>query len=180
SFILNDERISILSIPGSREVAIELNSLSKTFNMAGWRIGMLLGAKERISEVLRFKSNMDSGMFYPLQLAASRALTVSDEWYNDLNTIYRARREKVYELLGLLDCIYDKNQVGRFTWATVPDQFKDSYELADEILYKARVFITPGGIFGTQGNNYIRISLCAPESVFQEAINRISSVDLSE
>lgn len=180
SFILNDERISILSIPGSREVAIELNSLSKTFNMAGWRIGMLLGAKERISEVLRFKSNMDSGMFYPLQLAASRALTVSDEWYNDLNTIYRARREKVYELLGLLDCIYDKNQVGMFIWAKVPDQFKDSYELADEILYKARVFITPGGIFGTQGNNYIRISLCAPESVFQEAINRISSVDLSE
>jgi len=180
SFILNDERISILSIPGSKEVAIELNSLSKTFNMAGWRVGMLLGAKERISEVLRFKSNMDSGMFYPLQLAASKALAVSENWYNELNTVYTDRREKVYELLNLLDCIYDKNQVGMFIWARIPTKYKDSYELADEILYKARVFITPGGIFGTQGNNYIRISLCAPKSVFQEAINRINSANLSD
>ncbi len=179
SFILNDEQISILSIPGSKDVAIELNSFSKTFNMAGWRIGMLLGAAERISEVLRFKSNMDSGMFYPLQMAASKALSLNNEWYTELNKVYRKRREKVYELLDLLNCTYDKNQVGMFMWAKIADKHQDSYALADEILDKSRVFITPGGIFGSQGIKHIRISLCAPESVFTEAIKRITLSNLS-
>lgn len=176
SFILNDERISILSIPGSKEVAIELNSFSKTFNMAGWRLGMLLGAKERISEVLRFKSNMDSGMLYPVQVAASKALSVGPEWYQGLNTAYGSRREKVYDLLSHLNCRYDKQQVGMFVWAKIPDSYKDAYELSDQILTKARVFITPGGIFGSQGMNYIRISLCASEQTLDEAINRIKAV----
>lgn len=179
SFILNDEQISILSIPGSKEVAIELNSFSKTFNMAGWRIGMLLGAPERISEVLRFKSNMDSGMFYPLQMAASKALSLDKDWYSELNTVYRERREKVYELLDILNCTYDKNQVGMFVWAKISDKYEDAYVLTDEILDKSRVFITPGGIFGSQGRNHIRISLCAPESIFAEAIKRITSSNLS-
>jgi len=179
SFILNDEQISILSIPGSKDVAIELNSFSKTFNMAGWRIGMLLGASERISEVLRFKSNMDSGMFYPLQMAASKALSLDTDWYTELNKVYRKRREKVYELLDLLNCTYDKNQVGMFTWAKIADKYEDAYVLTDEILDKSRVFITPGGIFGSQGENHIRISLCAPESIFIEAIKRITSSNLS-
>lgn len=179
SFILNDEQISILSIPGSKDVAIELNSFSKTFNMAGWRIGMLLGAAERISEVLRFKSNMDSGMFYPLQMAASKALSLNKDWYTELNQVYRKRRETVYELLDLLNCTYDKNQVGMFMWAKIADKHQDSYALADEILDKSRVFITPGGIFGSQGIKHIRISLCAPESVFTEAIKRITLSNLS-
>jgi len=178
SFILNEERISILSIPGSKEVALELNSFSKTFNMAGWRLGMLLGAPERISEVLRFKSNMDSGMFYPLQLAASKALDITEDWYQELNAIYKDRREKVYELLDLLKCTYDKKQVGLFMWAKIPQGYIDAYELTDEILNKARVFITPGGIFGSQGKNYIRISLCAPETIFQEVIERINTANI--
>ena len=176
SFILNDERISILSIPGSKEVAIELNSFSKTFNMAGWRLGMLLGAKERISEVLRFKSNMDSGMLYPLQVAASKALSLGSEWYRDLNSAYSKRREKVYDLLTLLNCSYDKAQVGMFVWARIPESYADAYLLSDHILNEARVFITPGGIFGSQGNNYIRISLCASEQTLDEAIKRIQAV----
>jgi len=176
SFILNDERISILSIPGSKEVAIELNSFSKTFNMAGWRLGMLLGAKERISEVLRFKSNMDSGMLYPLQVAASRALSIGPEWYQNLNKAYGSRREKVYELLSLLNCKYDKDQVGMFVWARIADSYKDAYQLSDQVLSDARVFITPGGIFGSQGKNYIRISLCASEQTLDEAIKRIKAV----
>src|SRR5690606_33497721 len=176
SFILNDERISILSIPGSKEVAIELNSFSKTFNMAGWRLGMLLGAKERISEVLRFKSNMDSGMLYPLQVAASRALSIGPEWYQNLNKAYGSRREKVYELLSLLHCKYDKDQVGMFVWARIADSYKDAYQLSDQVLSDARVFITPGGIFGSQGKNYIRISLCASEQTLDEAIKRIKAV----
>jgi len=180
SFILNEERISILSIPGSKEVAIELNSFSKTFNMAGWRFGMMVGARERISEVLRFKSNMDSGMFYPSQVAASKALEVGQEWYDDLNSVYTTRREKVEELLNLLHCSYNKHQVGMFVWARIPDNYENAYQLTDEILHKARVFITPGGIFGSQGNKYIRISLCAPVSTFEEVIKRINSANLSD
>lgn len=180
SFILNEERISILSLPGSKEVAIELNSFSKTFNMAGWRLGMMVGAKERISEVLRFKSNMDSGMFYPSQLAASKALEVEQEWYDDLNSVYKIRREKVDELLNLLHCSYNKHQVGMFVWAKIPDNYENAYQLTDEVLHKARVFITPGGIFGSQGNKYIRISLCAPVSTFEEVIKRINSTNLSD
>lgn len=178
SFILNDDQLSLLSIEGSKEVVLELNSFSKTYNMAGWRIGMLLGAQERIAEIMRFKSNMDSGMFYPLQIAASKALSLGKEWYNGINAEYKKRRIKVFELMDTLQCTYSKEQVGMFVWAKIPDRYNDSYELADEILDKARVFITPGGIFGSQGSRYIRISLCATEKVFDEARNRINSVKI--
>lgn len=173
SFILNDKPMSLLSVPGAKEVAIELNSLSKSHNMAGWRIGMLVGDKQRIDEVLRFKSNMDSGMFLPLQLAAAKALQLDENWHQSINKIYRARREKVIELLHLLNCTFDDKQAGLFMWAAIPTGFKDGYQLADEILYQSNVFITPGGIFGNAGDKYIRISLCSTEEKLTEAIGRI-------
>ncbi len=175
SFVLNDEPVSLLSIEGAKEVVIELNSLSKSHNMAGWRVGVLCGAAERINEVLRFKSNMDSGMFLPLQLAAARALTLGKEWHDEVNAIYRERREKVFQLLDLLGAVYAKNQVGMFVWAKIPGKYKDGYEIADDVLYKANVFITPGGIFGNAGDNYIRISLCGSVEKFEEAINRVKN-----
>ena len=175
SFILNEEPASLLSVEGAKDCVIELNSLSKSHNMAGWRVGMLCGAKERIEEVLRFKSNMDSGMFLPAQLAAAKALGLGKEWHDEVNTIYRARREKVFELLELLHCKFSKEQVGMFVWASIPASYKDGYVLSDEVLYKSNVFITPGGIFGTAGNKYIRVSLCAPVQKFEEAINRIKN-----
>ena len=173
SFILNENPKSILSVEGAKEHVLELNSLSKSHNMAGWRIGMLSGAAERINEVIRFKSNMDSGMFLPLQLAAAKALQLGREWHDELNMVYRERREKVYELLNLLNCTYSTDQAGLFIWAAIPPEYKDGYVLSDEILYKANVFITPGGIFGDAGKKYIRVSLCAPVERFTEAINRI-------
>lgn len=173
SFILNDNPMSLLSIEGAKNCVIELNSLSKSHNMAGWRVGMLCGAKERIEEVLRFKSNMDSGMFLPVQLAAAKALQLGKEWHNEVNTVYRERREKVFELLQLLDCEFSKKQAGLFVWAKIPSTYKDGYVLSDEVLYKSNVFITPGSIFGSAGKKYIRISLCSPEEKFEEAIQRI-------
>lgn len=173
SFILNENPQSLLAIAGAKEVAIELNSLSKSSNMAGWRIGMLVAAEERINEILRFKTNMDSGMFLPMQLAAAKALSLEKSWYDELNDTYRKRREKVYEIMDMLDCVYSTNQVGLFVWAKIPDTFESGYQLSDNILQRAKVFITPGGIFGTAGNQYIRISLCAKEEVLEEAISRI-------
>lgn len=175
SFILNNKPISLLSVDGAKDVAIELNSLSKASNMAGWRVGMMVGAKERIEEVLRFKSNMDSGMFLPVQLAAAKALSLGTEWYEELNSVYTKRREVVYQLLDVLNCSYDKSQVGMFVWAKIPAKYKDGYELSDDVLYNKNVFITPGGIFGSNGNGYIRISLCAKEEVLQQALQRIAS-----
>jgi len=174
SFILNDNPASLLSIPGAKEVALELNSLSKSHNMAGWRIGMLCGSKERIEEVLRFKSNMDSGMFMPLQLAAAKALSLGQDWYSHINSIYSERRGKVYQIFDILGCSYELTQVGLFVWAKIPDHYADAYALSDEILYGANVFLTPGGIFGSEGNRYLRISLCGDLSRFEEAIARIS------
>ena len=173
SFILNDNPISLLSVEGAKEVAIELNSLSKASNMAGWRVGMMVGAKERIDEVLRFKSNMDSGMFLPIQLAAAKALSLDKEWYQQLNAVYVERRELVFQLLDALNCSYDKSQAGMFVWAKIPAGYKDGYKLSDEILYNKNVFLTPGGIFGSNGNEYIRTSLCAKKAVFEEALERI-------
>jgi aspartate/methionine/tyrosine aminotransferase len=173
SFILNDEPMSMLSIPGAIEVALELNSLSKSHNMAGWRIGMLCGAKERINEVLKFKSNMDSGMFLPMQLAAAKALSLEDDWYKTVNEVYKARRQKAFELLDLLNCKFSKSQAGMFIWAAIAPKYKDGYKLSDEVLQHANVFITPGGIFGSQGNKYVRVSLCSTEQKIEEAINRI-------
>ncbi len=175
SFILNDEPLSLLSVDGAKEVAVELNSLSKSHNMAGWRVGMLCGDKERINEVMRFKSNMDSGMFLPLQLAATKALSLNGEWHSKLNEHYKKRREKVFELLDLLGCSYSREQVGLFVWASVPAAAKDGYAVSDEVLYGARVFITPGGIFGTEGDRYIRVSLCSTEENLERAINKIKT-----
>ncbi|MDE3182630.1 MAG: aminotransferase class I/II-fold pyridoxal phosphate-dependent enzyme [Bacteroidota bacterium] len=176
SFILNDHPMSLLSVEGAKEVVIELNSFSKSHNMAGWRVGMLCGAKERIEEVLRFKSNMDSGMFLPLQLAAAKALELGQDWYDSVNSVYKKRREKVFALLDLLNCSYDKNQAGLFVWASIPGNYKDGFELSDEVLEGSNVFITPGGIFGTAGNQYVRVSLCANEEKLDEAINRIQKI----
>ena len=173
SFILNDAPASILKVPGAKDVAIELNSLSKSHNMAGWRVGVMSGARERIDEVLRFKSNMDSGMFLPAQLAAAKALQLPQSWYNEVNAIYKKRREKVFDLLDLLQCVYDKKQAGMFVWAKIPASYKTGYELSDEVLYGTGVFITPGGIFGKAGDGYIRVSLCSPEEKFAESIKRI-------
>lgn len=174
SFILNDRPLSLMELPGAKEVVLELNSLSKSHNMAGWRIGMLCAAKERIEEVLRFKSNMDSGMFMPMQLAAVKALGLGSDWYKHINSIYAERRTKVYHILDILGCSYASDQVGLFVWAKIPAHYADAYALSDEVLYGSNVFLTPGGIFGSQGNRYIRISLCGDLSRFEEAIKRIS------
>ena len=173
SFILNEWPVSMLSAAGAKDCVIELNSLSKSHNMAGWRVGALCGAKERIDEVLRFKSNMDSGMFLPLQLAAAKALTLEKDWHDSINIVYKARREKVFELLDLLQCKYSKEQAGMFVWAAIPSGYKDGYALSDKVLYGSNVFITPGGIFGNAGDKYVRVSLCCKEEYIEEAIKRI-------
>ena len=175
SFILNDNPMSLLSVDGAKDCVIELNSLSKSHNMAGWRVGMLCGSAERIEEVLRFKSNMDSGMFLPVQLAAAKALSLEKEWHDEVNIVYKKRRERVFELLQLLGCEFSKEQVGMFVWAKIPTKYKDGYALSDEVLYKSNVFITPGGIFGTCGDKYIRVSLCSKEEKIEEAIQRIKN-----
>lgn len=176
SFVLTNQPQSILSVEGALDVAIELNSLSKSHNMAGWRVGVICAAKERVDEIIRFKSNMDSGMFLPVQLAAAKALSLPIEWYQSVNAIYTERRTKVYELFNLLNCEYSTHQVGMFVWAKISKQFNNAYDLSDEVLYKAGVFITPGAIFGSAGNQYVRISLCGTVQKFDEAINRIKNV----
>ena len=175
SFILNDKPISMLSVPAMMEVGIELNSLSKSHNMAGWRIGALLGKLEFLNPVLKFKSNMDSGMFLPLQLAAVEALSADTKWFEQQNVLYKSRQKLVFELLDLLGCTYDQAQSGMFVWAKTPNNVSSGYALSDQILIENAVFITPGGIFGSQGNEYIRISLCAKEEIFKEVIQRIKS-----
>lgn len=175
SFILNDNPMSLLATAGAKDVAIELNSLSKSHNMAGWRVGMLCGAKERIDEVIRFKSNMDSGMFLPAQLAAAKALELDEDWHKSVNEIYKKRRIRVFKLLKLLNCKFSELQAGMFVWAAIPANYKDGYELSNNILYNSNVFITPGGIFGSAGNQYVRVSLCNTEEKIEEAIERISS-----
>lgn len=173
AFILNSRLHSILSVPGAAGAALELNSLSKAHNMAGWRIGMLAGHRDYLQVVLRFKSNMDSGMFKPLQMAAVKALQSPPEWHQRLNAVYNERRQTVFELLDTLECSYDPAQVGMFVWAKAPPRYKNGYELSDEILHKAHVFLTPGGIFGSAGDGYIRISLCSDGALYEEAIRRV-------
>ncbi|MBY0537576.1 MAG: aminotransferase class I/II-fold pyridoxal phosphate-dependent enzyme [Chitinophagaceae bacterium] len=175
SFILNDQPQSLLATPGALDCVLELNSLSKSQNMAGWRVGMLCASKDRIDEVLRFKSNMDSGMFLPLQLAAAKALSLGKDWYDSVNAVYKERREKAFELLDLLHCTYDRAQVGMFVWAKIPAAEESGYTVSDKVLYGANVFITPGGIFGTAGNGYVRVSLCSTIENFNESIARIKS-----
>ena len=176
SFIRNEHPESLLATEGAKDVALELNSLSKSHSMAGWRIGMLAGAKERIDEVIRFKSNMDSGMFYPMQAAAAEALDLDEEWYRDLNRIYREREVIGFELLDLMGCSYAKPQSGLFVWGRLPEGAGDCFEFSDKLLYGCGVFVTPGGIFGSEGNNYIRISLCSPVEVLLRAKERIAAL----
>lgn len=173
SFILNNKPESILQIEGALDIAIELNSLSKSHSMAGWRVGVLCANEQRVNEVLRFKSNMDSGMFLPVELAAAKALSLDESWYNSINEIYRQRRNDVYNLLNKLNCTYSTEQNGLFVWAKIPSAYKNAYDFSDEILYNNNVFITPGGIFGSNGDNYIRVSLCATSEKIQEAIERV-------
>jgi len=175
SFILNEQPMSMLSIPGMKEVAIELNSLSKSHNMAGWRIGAAIGKAAFLQPVMKFKSNMDSGMFLPLQEAAAKALEADSTWFENQNTLYQERQKLVFQLMDIVGCRYDSAQTGMFVWAKVPDKYASGYALSDKILAENAVFITPGGIFGTQGNGYVRISLCAKEDVFKEAIERINT-----
>lgn len=169
SFLLNDQPMSLLRVEGAKGCVLELNSLSKTYNMAGWRVGMLCGAKENIDEILRFKSNMDSGMFLPVQLAAIEALSLPKEWHDELNEMYQVRREKVFALLDDLQCTYSRGQGGLFVWAKVPAKYKSGFALSDELLYNHNIFITPGGIFGSAGNHYLRVSLCSPVEKIEEA-----------
>ena len=172
SFVLNDNPISILQVAGAKDIALELNSLSKTFNMAGWRVGMVLGNEDYINEILKVKSNMDSGMFYGIQKGAIQALELSDEWFVAQNKIYQERRNLIWKLADKLGTTYDKKTTGLFVWAKIPEG-KKSEEVTDAILYENDVFITPGTIFGSQGEGYIRFSLCVPVAVIKEAISRI-------
>ena len=176
SFILNEHPISILSIPGAKECCIEFNSMSKSHNMPGWRIGMLASNADFVQWILKVKSNIDSGMFRPLQMAATKALSCGQEWYDQLNEVYRNRRDIAEKIMKALGCSYDPSQAGLFVWGKIPDSATDAESLADEILYNAHVFITPGFIFGSRGNRYIRISLCAPEKKMQEALHRIEKI----
>ena len=171
SFILNERPTSIFEVPGAKNVCLELNSLSKTFNMSGWRVGWAAGSEALLQPVLRIKSNMDSGMFRPVQLAAATALTQGTHWYSQLAHVYRERRERAFELLDRLDCTYSREQSGLFVWARSP--LDDVSPLIDQWLYEKSLFITPGHIFGEAGRPYVRISLCSPVAVFEEAIGRI-------
>ena len=173
SFILNDNPISILSRKGAFEVCLELNSLSKTFNMAGWRVGMLLGNKNYIKDVVKIKSNMDSGMFYGIQIGAIASLNLKKDWFKSLNEIYFKRREKVFELAKKLNTSFDKNISGLFVWAKLNEDVKSSEKFIDRILYEHNIFITPGSIFGSNGDRFIRLSLCVEEKIIEEAINRL-------
>jgi len=172
SFVLNDNPTSILNVEGAKDVCLELNSLSKTFNMAGWRVGMVLGNSEHISNILKVKSNMDSGMFYGIQKGAIEALKCSKMWFVTLNSVYKRRRDLVWELAEALNCTYDKNATGLFVWAKLPPYLK-SEEFIDLVLKNNHIFITPGTIFGSQGEGYIRFSLCASTEVLEEALARV-------
>ena len=176
SFILNENPMSILGVNGAKDIAVELNSLSKSHNMAGWRVGVLCGAKEKIDDVLRFKSNMDSGMFLPVQLAATKALQLGKDWHDELNESYAKRRTLAMQLLESINCKAAPGQAGMFIWAAIPSSYKDCYELSNEILYGSNVFITPGGIFGTAGDKYIRVSLCSTEEKLKQAIGRVQKI----
>jgi aspartate/methionine/tyrosine aminotransferase len=174
SFILNKEYLSIFSAAGAREIALELNSLSKSHNMAGWRIGMVAGHRDYITEILKVKSNMDSGIFRAMQEAAVEALGNPPSWYDEVNSVYRTRRLIVEEIMELLGCTFEKSQSGLFLWGRLPEEIPDCETFVEEILQKAHVFITPGFIFGSNGKRYIRISLCAEEGTLHEAKTRIS------
>lgn len=180
SFILNPNPESILSVPGAKDIAIELNSLSKSHNMAGWRVAMLASNPQFVNWILKVKSNIDSGMFKPVMLAAVKALQSGKEWYDELNEVYSERRKVAEEIATALGCTFDSNQKGLFLWAKVPDDCQSGEKLGDDALYKARVFITPGFIFGSNGERYIRISLCANKENMLRALDRLKDAEITK
>ena len=174
SFILNDKPMSLLQVEGAKDCCIEFNSMSKSHNMPGWRVGMCATNPTFISWILKIKSNIDSGTFRGIQLAAAAALSNDEEWHHEANIeTYSRRRKYAEQIMDALGCKYDPNQVGMFLWGRIPDRYADCEELTEKVLHKARVFITPGFIFGSKGQRYIRISLCANESVFAAALQRV-------
>lgn len=179
SFILNEgEKLSILQIPGAKDHCIEFNSMSKSHNMPGWRVGMLATNSEFISWILKVKSNIDSGTFRALQLAAAQAYANTEQWHTEANiATYARRRAMAQEIMDTLHCSYDPNQVGMFLWGRIPDSYADVEELTERVLHEARVFITPGFIFGSNGKRFIRISLCANDEKFREAVERIKALE---
>jgi LL-diaminopimelate aminotransferase len=178
SFVLNDHPKSILSVSGAKDIAIELNSLSKTFNMAGWRVGMVVGHKTYLDAILKVKSNMDSGMYYGIQKGAVEALGLSSDWFDDMNKVYKERREIIWKICEQLDCTYDRESSGLFVWAKIPSN-TNSTELTDHILYDYDVFITPGIVFGSQGEGFIRFSLCVDRSKMMEVLGRLNKPQIS-
>ena len=171
SFVLNGNPLSILQVEGSSAIALELNSLSKTYNMAGWRVGMVMGNPILIDAILKVKSNMDSGMFYGIQKGAIEALKLGNDWFEKQNEIYTKRRNLIFKLAEKLNCVFDKNSVGLFVWAKLPAGIL-SEEFIDKVLIEKHIFITPGTIFGSNGEGYIRFSLCVTEEKIQQAIER--------
>ena len=179
SLILNREPLSIMQIEGAKDCCIEFNSMSKSHNMPGWRVGMIAANATFISWILKVKSNIDSGMFRPLQLAAAAALHNDEAWHETMNIeLYSKRRAVAEQIMDVLGCTYDKNQVGMFVWGKIPAELNDVEELTEKILHQARVFITPGFIFGSNGARYIRISLCATETKLAEALERVKRLNL--
>ena len=172
SFVLNNNPQSILKLRGAKETALELNSLSKSFNMAGWRVGMLLGASSFLKEVLKVKTQMDSGMFYGIQQGAIAALKVSSTWFTAMNTVYEKRRKLVWKIADALGCSYSKDTTGMFVWAKTPKGV-EAESMVDDLLYNKSIFIAPGSIFGSNGEGYIRFSLCVPEDKIKEALERL-------
>ena len=172
SFVLSKNPISLLSVEGAKDIALELNSLSKTFNMAGWRVGMVLGNSDHINAILKVKSNMDSGMFYGIQKGAIVALRSGKAWFEKLDSVYESRRKLLFQLVDKLQCTYDKNAVGMFVWAKLPNGASSSENFIDEVLYEKNIFIAPGIVFGSNGEGYIRFSLCVTEEKIEEAITR--------
>ena len=173
SFILNDEYLSLLKVKGYKDFVLELNSLSKSFNMSGWRVGMLVGSSDNITKVLKVKSNMDSGMFYGIQKGAIAALNLDKSWFDDLNKVYLKRRKLIWNIADKLNCSYDKNSKGLFVWAKLPNHIKSSEQYIDTLLKEKKIFIAPGTIFGSNGEGYIRFSLCIDEVKIDEALKRI-------
>ena len=180
SFILNDNPISLLAVDGAKDIAIEMNSLSKSHNMAGWRMGMLASNAKFVEWVLKVKSNIDSGQYRPMMKAAVEALNgCNEEWFAELNAVYAARRKVAEEIMTELGCTFDANQRGLFLWGKIPETAESSEKFADNILYNARVFLTPGFIFGSNGERFIRISLCATEEKMKEALSRIKEISIN-
>jgi len=173
SFILNDDYLSLLKVKGDKDFVLELNSLSKSFNMSGWRVGMLVGSSDNITKVLKVKSNMDSGMFYGIQKGAIAALNLDKSWFEDLNKVYLKRRKLIWNIADKLNCSYDKNSKGLFVWAKLPNHIKSSEQYIDTLLKEKKIFIAPGTIFGSNGEGYIRFSLCIDEVKINEALKRI-------